>query len=256
MQIYIDSSSEGLPVRSPGSRPLHGNGGGSFPGASPAPLPGDRGLADARIRPAPEARLGIFSDLPPARGRVASDRPRKMGNGGFVLSENQVPFTPQEAVQYLRVMRDRLPDFKLLDTRERRALARAANIGISLVTSATNVIDASAVVRNAFGREAEVLRAETESIVRWAPVLEEIDALRDGVAGGMTVRRHRLGGIALRVYQVCRQLVRYKENEELLPHIDAMKRAAGFGQRRAAETAPPKPGDPPKPPGSGSPPKP
>lgn len=154
------------------------------------------------------------------------------------LSETQDPFTPQEAVQYLRVMRDRLPDFKLLDVQEKRTLARAANIGISLVASATNVIDASEPVRNAFGREAEALRGETESILRWAQVLEEVDALRNGITGGLTVRRHRIGGVALRVYQVCRQLVRYKENEDLLPHIDAMKRAAGFGQRRAAEPAP------------------
>ena len=141
-------------------------------------------------------------------------------------------------MQYLRAMRERLPDFKILDQKERKALARAANIGISLVASATNAIDASDAVRNAFGREAEALRGETESILRWAQVIEEVDALRDGITGGITVRRHRIGGVALRVYQVCRQLVRYKENENLLPHIEAMKHAAGFGQRRAAEPAP------------------
>lgn len=165
--------------------------------------------------------------------------------------DNQAPFTVQEAVQYLRAMRDRLPDFRILDAQDRKSLARAANIGISLVATATNAIDASTAVRGAFGREAEDLRGETADIIRWAQLLEEIDALRDGVAGGMTVRRHRLGGVAMQVYQVCRQLVRYKENEELLPHIDAMKRAAGFGQRRAADPVPvpvpvpvpPKPGD-------------
>ena len=170
-----------------------------------------------------------------------------MGNGGsFSLADNQAPFTPPEAVQYLRVMRDRLSDFKLLDAKERRAFARTSNIGISLVSSATNALDASSAVRNAFGRETEAMRAETENILRWEQVLEELDALRDGIAGGLTVRRHRLGGLALQVYQVCRQLVRYKENEDLLPHIDAMKRAAGFGQRRAAEPAP-VPDDPAKP---------
>jgi hypothetical protein len=160
------------------------------------------------------------------------------------MSETKVPFTPEEAVQYLHVMRDRIPDFILMEASEKRKLTRAANIGISLVNSATNAIDTSAPLRGAFGQEADGLRVETESILRWAQVLEEIDALRSGVVGAMTVRRHRVGGVALRVYQVSRQLTRYKENAELLPHIAAMRRAAGFGQRRAAEPQQPQPVDP------------
>ena len=154
------------------------------------------------------------------------------------MAENQVPFTTEEAVQYLRAMRDRVPDFTLMEVSERRKLTRAANIGVSLVNSATNAIDTSAALRGAFGTEADGMRVETESILRWVQVLEELDALRSGVIGGMTVRRHRVGGLALRVYQVSRQLTRYKENPELLPHIDAMRRAAGFGRRRPAEAEP------------------
>lgn len=171
------------------------------------------------------------------------------------MSEDQAHFTADEAVLYLRAMRTRVPDFTFMEVADKRALVRAANIGISLVNSATNATDASAAVRAAFGREAADLRDEAENVLRWAQVLEEIDALRSGVVGAMTIRRHRLGGMALQIYQVCRQLVRYKENEDLLPHIEAMKRAAGFGQRRAPET-PPAPGAPPKTPAPGSPPKP
>jgi hypothetical protein len=151
---------------------------------------------------------------------------------------DQVPFTVEEAVQHLRVLRERIPDFKLMEVSEKRKLVRAANVGISLVTSATNAIDGIPALQGAFGREAPELRDEAESILRWAQVIEEVDAVRSGIVGAITVRRHRLGGVALRVYQVSRQLARYQENADLLPHIDAMKRAGGFGLRRAAETPP------------------
>ena len=71
---------------------------------------------------------------------------------------------------------------------------RAANVGISLVGSATNAIDGSSALHGAFGREAPDLRDEAESILRWAQVIEETDAVRSGVVGAITVRRHRLGG--------------------------------------------------------------
>lgn len=154
------------------------------------------------------------------------------------MADTQGPFTPEEAVQYLSAMRARIPDFQFIEPREKRKLVRAANIGISLVSSATNAIDGSPALRGAFERDAESLRTETESLLRWSQVLEEIDALRSGIVGSITFRRHRVGGVALRVYQVSRQLSRYKENADLLPHIEAMKRAAGFGRRRAVAETP------------------
>ncbi|MGZ5441680.1 MAG: hypothetical protein ACXW5U_26015 [Thermoanaerobaculia bacterium] len=152
------------------------------------------------------------------------------------MSENQTTFiTPEEAVQVIRALRERIPEFTQMDTPEKRQLVRSANIGVGLVHASINAIDASALLRGAVGRDAEELRGETESIGRWSQVLDEHEALRRGIIGAMTIRRHRLGAIALRVYNISQQLARYKENAELLPHIAAMKRAAGFGARRAAK---------------------
>ena len=160
------------------------------------------------------------------------------------MSENQTTFiTPEEAVQVLRALRERVPDLTQMDTPEKRQLARSANIGVGLVHASINAIDTSALLRGAVGRDAEELRGETESIGRWSQVLDEQEALRRGIIGSMTIRRHRLGAIALRVYNISKQLARYNENAELLPHIAAMKRAAGFGVRRAAKSE-----DPPAPP--------
>jgi hypothetical protein len=72
-------------------------------------------------------------------------------------------------------------------------------------------------------------------------VIDEIDAFRLGVSGSITVRRHRVGSTAPKTYQVSQQLTRYKENANLLPHIDAMKRAAKFPKRRPQAPTDPAP---------------
>jgi hypothetical protein len=163
------------------------------------------------------------------------------------MSEKQF-VTPEEAVQIIRALRERIPVFTQLDTPEKRQLVPSANIGVGLVHASINAVAASPLLKGAVGREVEELRTETESIGRWSQVLDEDDALRRGIIGSILIRRHRLGAIALRVYNISQQLARYKENAELLPHIDAMKRAAGFGIRRnaKAQPAPDSPAVPPK----------
>jgi len=155
------------------------------------------------------------------------------------LEKNSVPMSPEEVVQQLRALRDQIPDFVLMPPSVGKPLSRAASVTIEFVHAAINALAASLRLRSALGRDAEALRVETELTARWSQVVDELDALRLGIVGAMRVRRHRVGTVALRVYQVSRNLVLDKENADLLPHIDAMRRAAKFGKRRA-----PAPSDP------------
>jgi len=146
--------------------------------------------------------------------------------------------SPEEVVRQLRALRDQIPEFTLRTPADRQPLTRAANIGIGLVHASINAIAASPALQSALGRDAETLRSETELIGRWSEVIVELDALRLGLTGSLIVRRHRLGGTALKAYQVSVQLARYKENGVLLPHIDAMRQAANFPKRRPAQPQP------------------
>ena len=147
-----------------------------------------------------------------------------------------VSLTPEEAVQVLQAMRTRVPDFALLSIADSQALSPAAAVDIRFVHEAINAIAASPNLRDALGRNAEELRQSLELTDRWSQVVVELDKLRVGVLGSMKVRRHRVGGIALQVYQMSRQLARYRENATLLPHIDAMRRTARFTTRTRAAT--------------------
>lgn len=139
----------------------------------------------------------------------------------------------------LRILRDRIPDYVQLPVRRSLSLTRAATISIEFVHAAINAIAASLSLRSALGLEAQELRLEAEVTARWSQVLDDIDALRRGVVGAIRSRRYRLGTMALRAYQLSRNLARDEQNAVLLPHLDAMKRAAKFGKHRAKPEAEP-----------------
>jgi hypothetical protein len=149
------------------------------------------------------------------------------------IPDPNAPLTPEEAVQVLQAMRTRVPDFSLLTLNDSQTLSRAAAVDTHFVHEAINAIAASPNLRDALGRNAEELRQSLELTDRWSQVVVELDKLRVGVLGSMKVRRHRIGATALQVYQMSRQLARYRENATLLPHIDAMRRTARFPKRSA-----------------------
>jgi hypothetical protein len=146
------------------------------------------------------------------------------------------PITPEEVVRQLRALREQIPDFALKPPAETRPLVRAANVTLAFVHACINAIAAVPALASALGITAEFLRGETELLDRWSAVVDELNAMTQGVLISIRTRRHRVGGTALRGYQVSRHLARYSENEALLPHIDAMKRASKFPRRRTAET--------------------
>jgi hypothetical protein len=61
--------------------------------------------------------------------------------------------------------------------------------------------------------------------------------MHKGVAAANLSRRYRLGITALQTYAIARQLVRQSEHADLMPHVEAMKRASKFGRRRRAQAA-------------------
>lgn len=155
--------------------------------------------------------------------------------------ETPVRITPEEVVSQLRALREQIPDFTLQTPSASRPLVRAAAVGVNLIHESINAIAASPNLRNALGRGAAELRDEQDLIGRWSQVVVEIDSFRSGVVGSIRLRRHRLGGTALRAYKLSIHLTRYSENPVLLPHIEAMRRAVKAATRRPAPQPEPEP---------------
>lgn len=156
-------------------------------------------------------------------------------------SSNSVILTPEEAVELLRVLRGRVPEYVQLPTVVSSPLTRAATVSIEFVHAAINAIAASLALQNAIGQDPAELRLEAEMTVRWSQVLDEIEVLRRGVLGAIRTRRYRLGTTAFRTYQVSRNLALDDRNAVLRPHLDAMKSAAKFGKYRGKSKSEPEP---------------
>ena len=146
--------------------------------------------------------------------------------------------TPEDALQAIRELRSRIPDFALLTPAEVRQLTPAAALDPAYVHAGINAIDSSTPLRDALVIEAQELRQAVDLDSRWGQVITELNALILGISGGMTIRRHRVGGKTLQAYQVGRQLARYKENADLLPHLAAMRRARVASRNRTSTTTP------------------
>lgn len=151
-----------------------------------------------------------------------------------VAADGTVPLTPEQILEQLRILRQHIPDYGPLARPDSQARIRAAHVHADLVTAATNSIGASRYLEAAIGKGAEDLRDEQTDVSRWSAVEHELQKMYKGVAAANLSRRYRLGITSLQAYSIARQLVRQSEHAELLPHVEAMRRANRFGRRRRA----------------------
>jgi len=147
--------------------------------------------------------------------------------------------TPEDMVAQLRAVREHVPEYTQLAIPDARAIRRVAHVNPELVQAAINSLGASGGVQSLLGSTAADVQHDVEDAARWTAVEDELSALLKGVAAANLIRRHRIGLVTLQTYNICRQLVRKKENANLLPHVELMKRLNKFGRKRAK--TPPQP---------------
>ena len=146
--------------------------------------------------------------------------------------------SPETLVEQLRAMRQHIPEYVQLTVDERRAIRRLAKIDPEFVQASINSAGASDRVRSALGRTSVEMRQMTEEAARWTAVEDELRALLQGVAASNLVRRHRIGLAAEQAYNICRQLVRDKDQADLMPHVEGMKRIRTTRRRTKANGSP------------------
>lgn len=154
-----------------------------------------------------------------------------------VTLDGSEPLTPEQIVEQLRILRQHIPDFGPLAPSDALSRHRAANVHVELVKGAINSVGASPYLEGALGKGAGTLRAEHADVTRWSAVEDELATMHKGVASSNLSRRYRLGLTALQTYAIARQLVRQNEHSDLLPHVEAMRRASKFGRRRRLPAA-------------------
>lgn len=143
-----------------------------------------------------------------------------------------VTLSPEEVVKELRGLRVRLslPQPAAVPVSPRR---RLANVDQQFVAAAINAVGVSDVVQTALGRTDEDLRQETDAVIRWTAVIDELRSLLREILQANTQRRQRVGLAALQTYKICEQLARDETHAtRLAAHIGEMKKLNKFGRSR------------------------
>ena len=156
--------------------------------------------------------------------------------------------TPEEVLEQLRALRERIPDFvHLPNDRATKYRRQKSRLNPEFAQQAIGAVGASATVQSAIGNTPEeLLQAEDESR-RWGLVEGELSSLQRGVAAGNVVRRERIAQAALQAYNVSTQLVKQEDHGDLLPHVERMKRVPKYVSRRRGKPAEEQPQQPQQP---------
>ncbi|HEY0141826.1 MAG TPA: hypothetical protein VGF48_13085 [Thermoanaerobaculia bacterium] len=142
--------------------------------------------------------------------------------------------TPDDVLQQLRALRQRIPQFvQLPKNPETHAMRRRARLNVAFAREAFGAVGASDLVQGIIGNSAEELHQAEDEMARWTIVESELSAMLSGVAAGNLVRRERIAHAALQAYNLSSQLVKQEEYAYLLPHVERMKRLPKFGRRRS-----------------------
>jgi hypothetical protein len=148
---------------------------------------------------------------------------------------------PLALIAQVRALRALIPDYTQLPVPQRRAMQIVAATNPDFVRASINSIAESTNVEQALGRTPDDLRQEATAAQRWTDLEDEVRALLGGISTGNLVRRNRLGETALAVYSIARRLARQRQHENLLPHVETMRRLNRFGVKKtkAAPAGPP-----------------
>jgi hypothetical protein len=155
---------------------------------------------------------------------------------------SQPMLEPEEALEQLRAIQSRIPEFvQPANDRQMKLIRRRAGVSVEFAREAISAVGASDTVQHIVGNTPAELRAAEAEIGRWSAVEAELRAILRGVIAANTMRRERLGLAALQVFNVSRELVRQEDHAELWPHVEAMRRMPKYNRRRkpAVKTAEP-----------------
>lgn len=140
---------------------------------------------------------------------------------------------PEVVLELLRTIQTQIDGLAALTAAERRlSRRRAARQPAPVVAASMGVISSSDVVAEAVGQPVEEVLQLQEDQRLWALVAGELRKFLKEVEGGNLLRNERIALIASQAYSVGTQLVRNPANQELVPHVEEIKRLKSVARRK------------------------
>ncbi len=169
-------------------------------------------------------------------------------------SSNEVPVTPPQQsyadsalafVEALRTMRQNIPNLVIPETRDaRRRLANAASVPPEFIELASMAVKSHAPLVRGGGQDL-AQNSDLKSFAEaYGPLGDELEALTSFVKHSVTKAMNTVGTEALTTYALARRLSKRPESADLIPHVDAMRKALGKRIRKSKSKPAPKPATP------------
>ncbi len=165
--------------------------------------------------------------------------------------QNEVPVTPSQPsyadsalafVEELRVMRQKIPNLVIPETRDaRRKLANAASVPPEFVELASMAVKSHTPLVRGSGQDLAQNSDLKSYAEAYGPVGDELEALTTFVRHSVTKALNTVGSEALITYALARRLSKRPESADLIPHVDAMGKALSKRIRKSKSKQAPTP---------------
>ena len=139
------------------------------------------------------------------------------------MASNSRPLTSTEASEMINAILARLPEHRSLKGAEVQSMSKVTSVAPEAVKMAIEMLAIFPALSAALGRDAAQVRQEGVAVWEWASVLTEAEALHHAIESLVRIQRHRLGLLTLQVYNVSRQLLRGRNDDQLAAWVESMQ---------------------------------
>lgn len=146
--------------------------------------------------------------------------------------------SPEEVIEHLRALQQRIARFSPLTTKERESLRIHAKLPQRVMLSGISAIGSTERMQQALGTGAEEAFQMDDQLGRWRSVEQEAKAFLDGISGANFLRRRAIALLIAKTWMVAQQLARDDENAQLRPHVKEMRRQRSYWRRKGGEPPP------------------
>jgi len=138
-------------------------------------------------------------------------------------------------------MRDKIPNLVIPETRDaRRRLSVAASVPPEFIELASMAVKSHAPLVRGGGQDL-AQNSDLKSFAEaYGPLGDELEALTSFVKHSVTKAMNTVGSEALTTYALARRLSKRPESADLIPHVDAMRKALGKRIRKSKSKPAPK----------------
>lgn len=132
----------------------------------------------------------------------------------------------------------RLPEHRSLSGAEIQSMSKVTSVDLAAVRMAIEMLGVFPALSAALGRDAAEVHHDAADVREWESALTDAAALHHSIESLVRIQRHRLGLLTLQVYNVSRQLLRGRNDDQLAVYVESMQEKMKLKRRKTKREEP------------------